>query len=51
MLRRWLGLAALVIVLDQISKYWISSHFIYLESMTVNSVFATPGMCAAILAE
>ncbi|MDO8351696.1 MAG: signal peptidase II, partial [Gallionella sp.] len=39
MLRRWLGLAALVVVLDQISKLWVSSHFVYLESVRILSVF------------
>jgi len=39
MLKRWLGLAALVVVLDQISKLWISSHFVYLESVRILSVF------------
>jgi signal peptidase II len=35
MLNRWLGLSALVILLDQLSKAWISSHFIYGESLGV----------------
>lgn len=39
MLKRWLGLAALVIVLDQASKLWISAHFAYGESLRVLSVF------------
>ena len=39
MLNRWLGLAALVIVLDQLSKEWISSHFRYTESMPVTGFF------------
>jgi len=39
MLNRWLGLSALVIVLDQLSKAWITSHFIYGESLTILSVF------------
>lgn len=39
MLNRWLGLATLVIVLDQISKLWITSHFANMESVTVLSVF------------
>lgn len=39
MLKRWLGLAALVVVLDQISKLWISSHFVYMESVRILSVF------------
>ena len=39
MLNRWLGLSALIIVLDQISKLLITQHFAYLESLTVLSVF------------
>ena len=39
MLNRWLGLSALVIVLDQISKMWITSHFAYGETLYVLSVF------------
>jgi signal peptidase II len=39
MLNRWLWLSALVIVLDQLSKAWISSHFAYGESVAVLSVF------------
>ncbi len=39
MLSRWLGVAALVIVLDQLSKYWISSSFSYGESLHVLDVF------------
>ena len=38
-LKRWLSLAALIIVLDQISKLWISSHFIYGESLRVTDFF------------
>ena len=38
-LMRWLGLAALVIILDQVSKLWISSHFIYGESLPVTGFF------------
>ena len=36
---RWLGLAGVIIVLDQISKLWISSHFIYGESLRVMEHF------------
>jgi len=36
---RWLGLSTLVIVLDQLSKASISTHFIYGESMPVTSFF------------
>ena len=39
MLSRWLGLSALVIVLDQLSKAWITSHFAYGESLVVLGVF------------
>ncbi|MDO8262279.1 MAG: signal peptidase II [Gallionella sp.] len=39
MLSRWLGLSALVIVLDQLSKMWITSHFVYGENLYVLSVF------------
>lgn len=39
MLKRWLGVAALVIALDQLSKLWISSHFVFGEKLTVLSVF------------
>ena len=39
MLSRWLGLSALVIVLDQISKLWIINHFVYGETLAVFSVF------------
>ncbi len=38
-LPKWLSLSALVILLDQISKAWISSHFVYGESMPVTSYF------------
>ena len=38
-LLRWLGLAVLVIVLDQISKLWIVDHFVYGESLRVLGVF------------
>ena len=36
---RYWSLAALVILLDQISKLWISSHFIYGESLRVSDFF------------
>ncbi|MDD2915599.1 MAG: signal peptidase II [Gallionella sp.] len=39
MLNRWLWLSALVIVLDQLSKAWVSSHFVYGESLYVLGVF------------
>ncbi len=39
MLSRWLGLAALVIALDQAAKLWIAAHFAYLEMIRVLSVF------------
>jgi len=39
MLKRWLLVAVVVIVLDQLSKAAISSHFVYGESMAVTSFF------------
>lgn len=38
-LKSWLGLAAVIIVLDQISKLWISSHFVYGESLSLIPYF------------
>jgi signal peptidase II len=40
MLSRWLGLSALVIVLDQLSKAWITSHFAYGENYRVADFFS-----------
>ena len=39
-LMRWLGLSALVIILDQISKQWISGHFAYGESRALTDFFS-----------
>ena len=39
MLNRWLGISALVIVLDQLSKAWITGHFAHGESFRVAEVF------------
>jgi signal peptidase II len=39
MLSRWLGLSALVIVFDQLSKLWITNHFTFGEHFYVLSVF------------
>ncbi|MDP1997172.1 MAG: signal peptidase II [Gallionella sp.] len=36
---KWLSLSALVIVLDQISKAWITSRFAYGETLYVTGVF------------
>jgi len=36
---KWLSLSALVIVLDQSSKLWITSHFVFGESLRVLGVF------------
>ena len=36
---KWLSLSALIIVLDQASKLWITSHFAYGESLYVLSIF------------
>jgi signal peptidase II len=38
-LKSWLSLAALIVVLDQITKLLISSHFIYGESLGVTGFF------------
>lgn len=39
MLKRWLGLSALVIVLDQLSKAWVTAYFVYGETLHVANVF------------
>ena len=39
MLVKWLGLGAVVIVFDQLSKLWISGHFTYGESYSVTGFF------------
>jgi len=39
MIYKWLSLSALVVVLDQLSKAWITSYFAFGESYTVLSVF------------
>lgn len=39
MLMKWLGASALVIVLDQVVKLFISSHFYYGENYPVSSFF------------
>ena len=38
-LQKWLSLSALVIVLDQLSKAWITGHFVYGEKLYVLGVF------------
>jgi signal peptidase II len=38
-MKRWLMLAGVVILLDQLSKLWISSHWAYFESYPVTSFF------------
>ena len=35
----WYGLALLIVVLDQLSKHWVSSHFYYGEVLPVTSFF------------
>lgn len=35
----WLGVSAIVIVLDQISKLWISNHFTYGEGKRITDFF------------
>jgi signal peptidase II len=39
MLMKWLGASALVILLDQLTKLWMSSHFSYGESYPVSGFF------------
>ncbi|MES1981933.1 MAG: signal peptidase II [Pseudomonadota bacterium] len=39
MLSRWLGLSALVILLDQLSKIAVTRHFIYGESLPLTGFF------------
>jgi signal peptidase II len=39
MIYKWLSLSALVIVLDQLSKAWITSHFAFGETLKVLSIF------------
>jgi len=39
MLSRWLAISALVVLLDQLSKLYISNQFAYGESLVVLSVF------------
>ncbi len=36
---RWLGLSALIVILDQITKLWISHHFVYGEHLAVTDFF------------
>ena len=38
-LMKWLTLSAAVIILDQLSKQWISNHFVYGESRAVTDFF------------
>src|SRR3990167_400638 len=37
--QKWLGLSALVILLDQLSKAWITHHFVFGESLRILGVF------------
>ena len=36
---RWLGLSAIVIALDQLTKYWVTSRFQLGDSVTITSFF------------
>ena len=36
---RWYGLAGLVVLLDQLSKYWVTSHFYYGEVRPITDFF------------
>lgn len=38
-MRKWLGIAAAVLVLDQITKYWVSRSFELYESLEVTPFF------------
>jgi signal peptidase II len=38
-MREWLGISLVVIVLDQLSKLAITSHFVYGESLAITSFF------------
>jgi len=53
---RWLGLSALVILLDQISKLWITQSFSYAEELPLLSVFSltlvhNPGAAFSFLSD
>ena len=39
MLSRWLGLSALIVVLDQLTKAWITGHFVYGEKLYILRIF------------
>lgn len=52
----WLALAAAVIGIDQISKWWMLTHFHYMESLPVTSFFNlylvfNPGAAFSFLAD
>jgi signal peptidase II len=52
----WLALAALVVVLDQLSKQWVLGSFRVMESLTVTSFFNlvlvfNPGASFSFLAD
>lgn len=56
MLKRWLGLSALVIVLDQMSKLLISNNFFYGENLVLLKVFSltllhNPGAAFSFLSD
>ncbi|MFA6063177.1 MAG: signal peptidase II [Gallionella sp.] len=56
MLKGWLGLAALVIVLDQITKLLIANHFSYGENLVLLSTFSltlmhNPGAAFSFLSD
>lgn len=53
---RWYGLALLVIILDQISKYWVSAELVYGEPVVFTSFFNftlqyNPGAAFSFLSE
>ncbi|MGB4767324.1 MAG: signal peptidase II [Rugosibacter sp.] len=52
----WLALAAVVIGIDQLSKWWVLTHFHYMESLPVASFFNlylvfNPGAAFSFLAD
>jgi signal peptidase II len=56
MLKGWLGLAALVIILDQITKLSIANHFSYGENLVLLSTFSltlmhNPGAAFSFLSD
>lgn len=54
--KHWIALSALVIVLDQLSKLWISAHFVYGEQLPIVNMFSlillhNPGAAFSFLSD